>query len=424
MRYVAERRSVTRGAGSARYTTPVRNALLVCLLLGCGGGASPDIIGLTDQVAVVGQELVLELEGVDPDGDRLSYDVAGDLELEGRAAISQTPSGNGVFRWTPIASDVGKHTFDFKVSDGNNTTTVSVQIDVRATSAGLPVFVRPLGTGRVVNLSTDPCMDIEIQIDDQDTADVTIAEEAPLIDGATLSQVDGQNATWHWCPTPAQVAETDRYTLSLSADDFDNPKQLKSYVIVIGMMGGGPSKLIINEIDYDNIGDDYSEYVELLNVSSSTLSLAGIKVALVNGADSKAYQTIDLSSVGSLNAGQYLVLTGASTVPASQKKLNPLWTVDAIQNGAPDGLLVYDDVTHVVLDAFSYEGPIPAAMITGFTATVSLVEGTVFPATNFDINDGIRTMCRYPNATDTNNASTDWRLCSGRTVGTPNLTPI
>lgn len=394
-------------------------AYAACALVGCGGGEAPDILGLTDQIAVVGQELVLELEGVDPDGDRLSYDVSADISIDGRATISQTPSGNGVFRWTPNASDVGTHAFDFIVSDGDHETTISIQIEVRSTAAGLPVFIQPLGTGRVVNLAANPCVEIDIIVEDQDTAQVTIAEEDP-ISGAELAQLDGTTASWKWCPTGAQVADSDRYTLTLSADDGDNPKQLKSYVLVLGGGTGGGGRLIINEIDYDNIGTDTSEYLELLNTSQSTLSLAGVRVALVNGSTNETYQDIDLSSVGSLTAGQYLVLTHASFVPSSAKKLDPLWTSDNIQNGAPDGVAVYDSVTKTVIDALSYEGSVTMANVPGFTAPVSLVEGTVLDPALFDINDDIRTICRRPNGVDTNDANTDFKLCSSRSVGTAN----
>jgi hypothetical protein len=394
--------------------------VLAGLAAGCNSGAAPDILGLSDQVAVVGTELVLELEGTDADGDNLTYGVKADIPLEGAATVSQTPAGNGVFRWTPLASDVGQRAFDFTVSDGDHTTTVSIAIDVRATAAGIPVFRQPLGTGRVVNLSTDPCMTIDILIEDEDTAQVTIAEVDPTIAGGELNQTAGLTGSWHWCPTSAQVAESNRYTLLLSADDGDH-KTIKEFVIVLG--GGGSSGLIINEIDYDNIGTDSIEMVELLNVTSGSLSLAGLKVALVNGATNATYQTIDLGSVGSLDAGQYLVLTSASTlgVSTTAKRIDPQWTQDQIQNGPMDGLAVFDSVTLTVLDALAYEGPITAAILPGFAAPVSLVEGTALPATNEDSNDAIRTICRFPNGVDTNDAATDWTMCGTLTRGKANL---
>jgi len=399
-----------------------RLLLLMFVLAACGSsGEPPDIVGLTDQVAVVGQQLVIEIDGVDPDGDNLAYTVEADIKLDGNATMTQTPAGRGLFRWTPIASDVGLHTFDFTVTDGDHATTLSITIDVRAASGGLPVFRQPLGAGVVVNLATAPCMMIDIVVEDMDTAQVTIAEEQPKIAGAVLDQLDGLSARWSWCPTPAQVAETDRYTLVLSADDGENPKTIKMYVIVLS---GGTSTapgLVINEVDYDNIGTDSSEYLELLNPSASPISLAGLAIVLVNGATNTEYATIDLSSIGTLPAAKYLVIAGSAvTVPSSALKVDPLWTQDEIQNGGPDGIALVDTVKQTVIDAISYEGSITAAQISGFASPINLVEGQALDSAMGDSTTVTATMCRVPNGTDTNDATTDWKICSTRTIGTPN----
>lgn len=396
-----------------------RLILLVTALAACGNGEPPDIVGLTDQVAVVGQQFVLELDGVDPDGDNLVYSVTADIALDGNATMTQTPAGKGLFRWTPIASDVGAHGFDFKVSDGDNDTIVTITIDVRAASGGVPVFRQPLGAGRVVNLATEPCVMLDVVVEDQDTAQVTIAEEEPLIAGATFNQLDGTSATWRWCPSPAQVAATDRYTLVLSADDGDNPKTIKMYVIVLS--GGSTSSLVINEVDYDNVGTDSSEYLEIYNPSTGSASLAGLAVVLVNGATNTDYATIDLSSLGTLGAGKYLVIAGASlTVPTSALKLDPVWTTDEIQNGGPDGIALVDSVKQTVLDAVSYEGSITAAMVSGFSTPITLVEGQAIDPSLADSTTLTKTLCRNPNGQDTNDALTDWTLCNARTIGAAN----
>jgi hypothetical protein len=394
---------------------------LLTALAACGNGEPPDIVGLGDQTAVVGQQFVLELDGVDPDGDNLVYRVAADVSLEGNATITQTPTGRGLFRWTPIASDVGAHGFDFTVSDGDNDTTVTITIDVRAASGGVPVFRQPLGAGRVINLANEPCMMLDIVVEDQDTAQVTIAEEEPLIAGATFNQLDGTSAQWQWCPTPAQVAESDRYTLVLSADDDDNPKTIKMYVIVLSGGGTGTPTLVINEVDYDNVGTDSSEYLELFNPSSATTSLAGLAVVLVNGATNTEYATIDLSPLVSLAPGKYLVIAGASvTVPTSAIKLDPVWTQDEIQNGGPDGIAVVDTVKQAVVDAISYEGSISAATISGFSTPITLVEGQAIDSALADSTTLTKTLCRNPNGQDTNDAMTDWTLCNTRTIGATN----
>lgn len=224
--------SLTRSVGL--WTTTTVSALAT--LVACGGGNAPELEGLSDQVAQVGTEFKLDLNGTDPDGDRLSYDFrAADLEgVKDTAQITVSPSGAGVFRWTPLASDVGQHAFDFIVSDGNNDTTITITIDVKSAigSATAPIFRQPLGTGTTIDLAKSNCVDLNIVVEDQDTAQVTISQEEPIIDGAQLDQMDGQTATWQWCPTRAQEGES-RYTLALSADDGENPKTVKNYLVVL-----------------------------------------------------------------------------------------------------------------------------------------------------------------------------------------------
>lgn len=223
-----------------------RALAVTCLAtaVACSGGNPPQLEGLTDQVAEVGTELKLDLVGSDPDGGKLAYTfhVADLTDVVGAAQITVSPSGAGVFRWTPLADDVGVHAFDFAVSDGDHTATVTIQIDVRSAigAATAPVFRQPLGTGTTLDLAHAPCVDLDIVVEDQDSAQVAIAQEDPAIDGATLTDNGNLTATWHWCPTRAQAAES-RYTLALSADDHDNPKTLKNYLVVLRDSSGGTS---------------------------------------------------------------------------------------------------------------------------------------------------------------------------------------
>ncbi len=209
---------------------------MTCLAttVACGGGASPELSGLTDTVAQVGTELKIDLNGTDPDGDQLTYGFhAADLP-DVKAMVTVSPSGAGVFRWTPLGADVGEHSFDFTVSDGGNTTTDTITIDVKSAigSATAPVFRQPLGTGTTIDLAKKKCVDLNIVVEDQDTAQTTITQEDPVIEGATLTQNDGLTASWQWCPTKEQENES-RYTLVLAADDGENPKTIKNYLVVL-----------------------------------------------------------------------------------------------------------------------------------------------------------------------------------------------
>jgi hypothetical protein len=395
----------------------VRWVLGVMAIVGCDSGAPPEL-EVTDQVAAVGIQLVVELEGTDPDGDSLSYGVEGDIELVG-ATITRSPRGVGVFRWTPVAADVGEHVFDFTASDGSNTTTASVNVDVRSAIGAVPIFREPLGAGTVHDLAGNPCVMLSIVIEDQDTPQVTLAQEEPLIEGGMLRQEDGTTGTWEWCPTPAQAA-AERHTLVLSADDGENPKTIKNYILVLrdGVAG---AHLVINEVDYDQVNSDNKEYVELYNPGNTALDVGGLQIILVNGATKELYATIDLSPVGSVASGEYLVIAGPGVnVPASATKLDPVWTQDEVQNGAADGVALIDSVGNVVIDALAYEGAVTGVMFPGFPSPVSLVEGTALDAGVADSNTATGSLCRGPNGQDTDNAASDWHFCSAITPGAAN----
>lgn len=184
----------------------------------------------------------------------------------------------------------------------------------------------------------------------------------------------------------------------------------------------GIDHLVINEVDYDNVGsNDAAEYVEIYNPTGADADLTGLSLVLVNGANNATYDTVDLSTAGTLPAGGYLVVAGAGvTVPGTALKIDPGWTTNAIQNGSPDGLALVDTMQAKVIDALSYEGSITQAVIAGFAAPVSLVEGTALATTVADSNTVDESLCREPNGQDTDNASSDWVLCTTKTPGTAN----
>ena len=183
----------------------------------------------------------------------------------------------------------------------------------------------------------------------------------------------------------------------------------------------GANHLVINEVDYDNIMTDGAEFIEIFNPSPTTQSLAGKVVMLVNGTDSTVYDTIDLSSAGSLPSHGYLVIAGANvTVNAPAVKLDPGWSSNQIQNGSPDGIALVDTTGPTLIDALSYEGSITMAQLTGFASPVSLVEGTPLASTVADSNTTDGSLCRSPNGQDTDDANTDWKFCATPSAGTAN----
>ena len=211
-------------------------AALLSLGVACGGGTAPVLPAVSDQIAEVGTEFDLELQASDQAGDDISYTFSADIPgISSRATLTRSPAGTGIFRWTPIASDVGMWYFDFTATNSSKATTITVMINVKSAigSDSAPIFREPLGTGTTLNLAVASCIDVSIVVDDETTTDVDIAQEDPTIDGATIMSTGDLMSTWHWCPSAEQIADDDRYTLILSADDHNNPKTILDYLIVL-----------------------------------------------------------------------------------------------------------------------------------------------------------------------------------------------
>jgi hypothetical protein len=157
--------------------------------------------------------------------------------------------------------------------------------------------------------------------------------------------------------------------------------------------------LVLNEIDYDQVGADSGGFVELYNAGLGPADLEGLALVFVDGARGREYLRRPLG--GALAAGAYRV------VP-----------VDA-QNGAPDGVALYDTRYEGVIDALSYEGAIERAFIGPFAH--ALVEGTALPASVADSNSVAGSLARSPNGSDTGDSATDWRFTTTPTPGAANV---
>ncbi len=222
----------------AKVGTSLRWGGALALIVGCGSEGRPPIVAAVDeQIAVVGQELVVTLQASDPDGDALGYDFSSLSlpDLSQTAALTVAPDGTALFRWLPIASQLGTHTVDFSVSDAEHEIYLPVRFEVRgAAGAGsAPIFREPLGSGEVLDLAKSSCVDVVIEVEDPDSSEVALTERSGP-EGATLQvSADGLDGAWRWCPSAAQRSQAGHYELELSADDGDNPPTIKSYTLII-----------------------------------------------------------------------------------------------------------------------------------------------------------------------------------------------
>jgi lamin tail-like protein len=157
------------------------------------------------------------------------------------------------------------------------------------------------------------------------------------------------------------------------------------------------AKLVLNEVDYDQVGTDGNGFVEIANTGGSAADLAGLDLVAINGGDSSEYGRVHLT--GTLAPGGYVDVA------------------IELQNGAPDGIALLQGAT--LLDALSYEGAITAATIGG--QTYNLVEGTVLPAAVEDSNTIAGSLIRNPDGKDTNDAASDWAFTTTVTRGAANV---
>lgn len=239
------RRSIHCRSRSPRPPRPGRDWLglalsstALALAAGCNRGNPPQLLEVGNQVAVVGEPLVIQLVASDPEGDALTFGLyaPGVPDIDSTTSIATTPAGLGIFTFTPLASQIGVQFFELSVSDGRESDSVVVIVDVRGAvgSGTMPVFRSPLGSGTVLDLDIDDCVQLDIEVEDPDSPMIALAELPPIIEGASLSaSADGRTGGWSWCPDRRQVESADRYTLTLVADDGDNPPVTKDFVVVL-----------------------------------------------------------------------------------------------------------------------------------------------------------------------------------------------
>jgi hypothetical protein len=128
---------------------------------------------------------------------------------------------------------------------------------------------------------------------------------------------------------------------------------LKSLFLLMLGMTLAYGQLFINEIDYDQVGTDATEYLELAGPAGT---YNAVVVELVNGNGGTVYQTADLGSItlSDESNGYGFYVVGVATVP--NVDLTPAgWpTTNLIQNGSPDAIVLR--MGGNIIDAVAYEG--------------------------------------------------------------------
>jgi hypothetical protein len=213
-----------------------RHRVILLLLLTSGCASAPTLEPIPPQRALVGVELAVRLRA-DADGS-VDFGVDSDLDLRGRRlqpTLTRYAGGTAVFRWIPLAGDVGDHTLRFSASSaGGATTTVEVPVSVGSDAAPL-TFREPAGAGTTLDLRSDSCVEIAVVVEDGAAGEVALSVGADWPAGATLTQETGLTGRVRFCPSPEQAAADGLFALALVASDAAGNRAEKRYRVVVGL---------------------------------------------------------------------------------------------------------------------------------------------------------------------------------------------
>lgn len=130
-------------------------------------------------------------------------------------------------------------------------------------------------------------------------------------------------------------------------------KLIKQLSILVLMSSIALGQIFINEVDYDQSGTDAAEYFELAGLAGT---YNAVTVELINGNGGASYLTADLGNVtlADESNGYGFFVVGRSTIPNVDLTPTSWPDENAIQNGAPDGIVL--KVGGTIVDAVAYEG--------------------------------------------------------------------
>jgi len=154
---------------------------------------------------------------------------------------------------------------------------------------------------------------------------------------------------------------------------------------------------VINEVDYDQVGTDNEEFIELKNISTHAININGWQLRLFNGSGETVYQTITLPNVSVASGDYFVICANPSLMCECDLDVSP--DVDLIQNGAPDAMALFNPDGNFI-DALSYEGSV---------INTDYIEGV--GNANADSNTtAFIGYSRAPDGNDNNANSTDFAL--------------
>lgn len=191
----------------------------------------PTITNIGDKTSTVKEEISFIIEGIDEDGDKLTY--SSETLPEG-ATLDES---NGLFSWTPEEDQIGSHLLTFTVSDGKASANESIKITVDPMTKEVPTTNKPPTLSEIENKEVEQGKKIEftLQASDPDGDTLTYSSNSLPI-GALL---DSDTGEFEWIPTENQSGE---FTISFDVSD-ETTVVSKTMTITVNKIQSAPPVL-------------------------------------------------------------------------------------------------------------------------------------------------------------------------------------
>jgi hypothetical protein len=210
-------------------------SVLMLLIVGCGPKTGTRLDAVGPQTAVVGVELAVMLRAASASAVDFAFDT--DLDMKRNVKPTLTPYANGeaMFRWTPLASDLGDHTFKFTATvDG---VPASMMVPITVIAGADPISFRsPVGEGTTLDLGRTPCATIPLLVDDTSATEVDLAPGSAWPDGARIDRTGPLAGTLRFCPAKALAQAQTIFPFTIVATDAGGARAEKRYTVVLGVL--------------------------------------------------------------------------------------------------------------------------------------------------------------------------------------------
>lgn len=197
---------------------------------------------LEARTAAVGQELDVVLHaGANANLASVTWtsDIA-DLQTRSlRPSLTPYDGGESIFRWTPLAGDVGDHVVQFNADVGGAVASTRLQVTVIAGTGG-PAFREPVGDGTTFDPQKTPCADVALLVDDTVATQVKLQQGEPWTANGTITQETPLSGRLRFCPSKDQQMQGTVYPFTLVATDESGARAIKRYTIVLGQLAVPP----------------------------------------------------------------------------------------------------------------------------------------------------------------------------------------